>query len=996
MRVSTLVLVVAAVFAIAVAASAGPVASPFGQENPLVFQSQPSSGPTLRTAAPPESLLSAILGGADYLKKMQSDVSEDNAGNGSGAGESPNDPEDGGWDWSVTTPPAPAFHTTGASPTNLYGVTALGLYYGYVLSGDAGYFTAMTDAADRAVAAGTGSIRSAGDLVFLMMYNDLPGVSGTAYKDAARSKYDGRITFYGSAQALAEFIRDARAGQGYQDGLIAWDIGPWARVAAMLGDRFGGSYASDADAIAEVLWQDSFNTNPGYFDVVGDAGWDSTYADTDYWYYTSGISGLITAFVVSNTHTAELPGLATRITASQYASGAVSGSYGANPGDEDWQSTAYAAMALGSYDAWTYASPTAMMGTYLHATRDVGVPNATGGWRYTSGSHYPEVCGENVSGLYFAYLAGDHVGAVPDGDCLTPAHTCENVPVMFTRTDLTGARGASVTFQLSPELMLCTTAAGSIHQGTWLSAYGNKVFQVVDNGGGSYTVDQSLLGTPCGITTGGQLFTIDVKKSGGDGTGTITVTNVIVRDCVNAPLPGIPGAPATITIDTVAPAAMTNLSAAQVKAGNMATRDTTGVTVTFTPPSGAAVTEVWAAPFGNYPEYDDAPGSGSIPTTPSYPPPSPWVLTSATTSGSVVYPGDRDFWYFVAFTKDACGNVSAVSNKTAGTLNYHLGDVSDGSTLGHGDNVVGGVDISLLGAHYGAVLGVSDLFGYLDVGPTTDYSVDARPTTDNKVNFEDLMMFAINHGAVSKALPRAPWPAILQDPSIAMTLNSTGDRVFAHLLLDDNSEFVKGAHAQLSFDRAELEVVSVSQGALLNQQDGLVFLGKVDEESGLAVDAARLGEREVIAGNGELAVVEFRRLSGMSLPVLRGATLRDVNNRPAARHPVDVVNTAAVSAPTIAVASPSRLELVGARPNPFGATTEIVFRLPSPTSVSLRIYDVTGRMVRVLQDGVIGAGEHVARWDGRAVDGSLVASGIYFYTFQANDLRETRRLIYTR
>jgi hypothetical protein len=64
--------------------------------------------------------------------------------------------------------------------------------------------------------------------------------------------------------------------------------------------------------------------------------------------------------------------------------------------------------------------------------------------------------------------------------------------------------------------------------------------------------------------------------------------------------------------------------------------------------------------------------------------------------------------------------------------------------------------------------------------------------------------------------------------------------------------------------------------------------------------------------------------------------------------------------------------------------------------VKLSVFDVTGRLVRRLEEGVVPAGEHAARWDGRAADGSVAASGIYFYTFQAGDLRETRKLIHTR
>ena len=50
---------------------------------------------------------------------------------------------------------------------------------------------------------------------------------------------------------------------------------------------------------------------------------------------------------------------------------------------------------------------------------------------------------------------------------------------------------------------------------------------------------------------------MSVAKAAGvtrDDVGTVTVTDVIVRDCDNAPLPGIPGPPADVTIDLTAPA----------------------------------------------------------------------------------------------------------------------------------------------------------------------------------------------------------------------------------------------------------------------------------------------------------------------------------------------------------------------------------------------------------------------------------------------------------
>ncbi len=135
------------------------------------------------------------------------------------------------------------------------------------------------------------------------------------------------------------------------------------------------------------------------------------------------------------------------------------------------------------------------------------------------------------------------------------------------------------------------------------------------------------------------------------------------------------------TCDPTPPVAVADLAASQVLAGN-GSAGTTAITITFTQPADATLVEVYRAPFGNYPEYDDGPTPGSPPPVPTYPPGPPWVLTPITTSSQADDPGTRDFWYYSLFSRDACNLVSAVSNVTGGTLNYHLGDVTDGEDSG--------------------------------------------------------------------------------------------------------------------------------------------------------------------------------------------------------------------------------------------------------------------------------------------------------------------------
>jgi len=81
------------------------------------------------------------------------------------------------------------------------------------------------------------------------------------------------------------------------------------------------------------------------------------------------------------------------------------------------------------------------------------------------------------------------------------------------------------------------------------------------------------------------------------------------------------------------------------------------------------------------------------------------------------------------------------------------------------------------------------------------------------------------------------------------------------------------------------------------------------------------------------------------------------------------------------------------RPNPFNPSTTISFSLPRPAPVRLAIYDAAGRRVRVLVDGVRGAGEHAARWDGRGEGGGELPSGRYICTLDALGSRETRSML---
>ncbi len=67
----------------------------------------------------------------------------------------------------------------------------------------------------------------------------------------------------------------------------------------------------------------------------------------------------------------------------------------------------------------------------------------------------------------------------------------------------------------------------------------------------------------------------------------------------------------------------------------------------------------------------------------------------------------------------------------------------------------------------------------------------------------------------------------------------------------------------------------------------------------------------------------------------------------------------------------------GAVPNPFNPRTTLHFSLPERGHVSLKVYDVEGRLVRTIEEGSFAAGEHKAVWNGLDDGGRNMASSRY-------------------
>lgn len=80
-------------------------------------------------------------------------------------------------------------------------------------------------------------------------------------------------------------------------------------------------------------------------------------------------------------------------------------------------------------------------------------------------------------------------------------------------------------------------------------------------------------------------------------------------------------------------------------------------------------------------------------------------------------------------------------------------------------------------------------------------------------------------------------------------------------------------------------------------------------------------------------------------------------------------------------------------PNPFNPETNISFSLREKSFVELVVYDVRGRLVKILLEKELGRGKHNIVWNGRDTAGVWCSSGIYFYKIKAGDMHQCERMV---
>jgi hypothetical protein len=88
---------------------------------------------------------------------------------------------------------------------------------------------------------------------------------------------------------------------------------------------------------------------------------------------------------------------------------------------------------------------------------------------------------------------------------------------------------------------------------------------------------------------------------------------------------------------------------------------------------------------------------------------------------------------------------------------------------------------------------------------------------------------------------------------------------------------------------------------------------------------------------------------------------------------------------------PLRYDLLQNYPNPFNPSTIISYKIPKTSKVSLKVYDINGRLISILFEGTQNSGNYITQFDG-----IKLASGIYYCRLSADNFTKINKMVFLK
>lgn len=218
------------------------------------------------------------------------------------------------------------------------------------------------------------------------------------------------------------------------------------------------------------------------------------------------------------------------------------------------------------------------------------------------------------------------------------------------------------------------------------------------------------------------------------------------------------------------------------------------------------------------------------------------------------------------------------------------------------------------------------------------------------------------------------------------------------------------------FDPVTVDNVTVNEGTRTRLDFCFPYTTGVDVTS-FTADPGTRGMMVRWSVTGEASAVSYnlyRRAAGTSKDKLRG--FEKLNSSPITggtslsfvdtavqsgtryEYSLGILDSAGVEVhhgPILSGSGTTKLafRLYGNAPNPFASTTALRFDISDDSRTSLRVYDLTGRLIRSIDAGQLSAGSHSLNWDGTDSAGRSCANGVYTAVLEAGNERASVKMI---
>ncbi len=196
----------------------------------------------------------------------------------------------------------------------------------------------------------------------------------------------------------------------------------------------------------------------------------------------------------------------------------------------------------------------------------------------------------------------------------------------------------------------------------------------------------------------------------------------------------------------------------------------------------------------------------------------------------------------------------------------------------------------------------------------------------------------------------------------------------------ENCSNIYGFEGKINYNSDQLSLASISWSNKLNS-----FLKEINIQDGMIAFAGASSSEfkdDGLFANLEVNIEENLDLDSVSLSI---NDLRWNNNEPQKAYSVILRNRTSLNPENNL---PNKYILKQNYPNPFNPTTSIEYYLPERVEVTLKIYDISGELIKVLVNKTQESGSYNFNWNSEGE-----SSGIYFYQLQAGTFSDTKKML---